>query len=98
GGGGAGRSFDRFTVGPIGALGAADGVSDEVSGGTSAASLRPRRPKTATRMITTASTGKNGPGAHQLNATSHSSSAAATAITHTGTRRSRSEVTHPSMA
>ena len=41
-------------------------------------------------MITTAITGKNGPGAHQLNATSQSSRPAPTATSQTGTRRRRS--------
>ncbi len=48
-------------------------------------------------MITTARIGKNGPGAHQLKAASQSSRPAATAMTHTGTRRCRSEVTQPSI-
>ena len=39
------------------------------------ATTRPRPPKASTRMMTTTSTGTNGRGAHQLNATAQSSSA-----------------------
>ena len=91
-------------VSPTDAVSPNDAVSPDLvrstgaAGGAGASDWSRRRPKIATRMITTRMTGTNGPGAHQLNAISHSRNAPPATISQNGTRRARSEVIQPSMA